>query len=225
MSVVAMSAVAMSAVAILSRCTEALIAHYGKSEFDDELRCAKDAYSERRGRVFEEDEQWERFTRGLLEWYVVERPWRNTGCAPAVLAQAEERDDETLTALRALASSQRSLAQIRSVKKGRMDVLDMVGGAEFSVQEERSLIGLEKGDIVELRLLGYGGVVSLGRTFLFHPSGTAAAIANIVEMMRGQSASRADIIDRMALLRSRSQSYRHVSPIRIYESNGELASA
>ncbi len=215
----------MTGVATLSRCTEALIARYGNSEFDDELRLAKHSYSERRGRVFEDDEQWERFTRGFLEWYVVERPWRDTGLAPAVLAQRDEEDLRSLGALRALASSQRCLAEIHAVKKGEMVVLDLVGGAEFLVQEERSLIGLEVGDVVEIRLLGFEGMISLGRTFLFHPTGTAAAIAKIIVMMRKQSASRADIIDHMALLRSRSQSYRHVSPIRIYESNGELASA
>lgn len=215
----------MSGVAILSRCTEALIERYGKSEFDDELRRAKDSYSERRGRVFEDDEQWERFTKGFLEWYVVERHWRDTGLAPAQLAQRDEDDVQMQAALCALGSSQRCLTEILAVKKGQMVVLDLVGGAEFLVREERSLVGLEKGDVVEIRLFGFEDAVSLGRTFLFHPAGTAAAIAGIIQSMRRQSASRADIIDHMALLRSRSQSYRHVSPIRIYESNGELASA
>jgi hypothetical protein len=215
----------MSGVAILSRCTEALIERYGHSEYDDELRLAKDSYSERRGRVFEDDEQWERFTKGFLEWYVVERHWRDTGLAPAQLAQRDEDDAQRLAALRALGCSQRCLTEILAVKKGQMVVLDLVGGAEFSVREERSLIGLEKGDVVEIRLFGFEDAVSLGRTFLFHPAGTATAIASIIQSMRRQSASRADIIDHMALLRSRSQSYRHVSPIRIYESNGELASA
>lgn len=214
----------MSSVAILSRCTEALIARYGDSKYDEDLRLAKRSYSERRGRVFEDDEHWERFTRGLLEWYVVERPWGTTGLAPANIAQKEEDDDDSRTALRALASSQRCLAEIHAVKKGEMVVVDLVGGAEFSVREERSLVGLEKGDVVELRLIGYQEQVSLGRTFLFHPAGTAAAITSIIHTMLGQGASRADIIDHMALLRSRSQSYRHVPPLRIYESNGELAS-
>lgn len=215
----------MNGFATLSRCTEALIAHYGDSEFDDELRVAKTAYSDRRGRVFEEDEQWERVTRSFLEWYVTERPWRDTGLAPAQLAQSEEEDPEYIRALRSLASSQRCLVEIVSVKTGQLEVFDMVGGAEFSVREERSLVGLEKGDIVELRLIGFEGVVSLGGTFLFHPAGTAVAIEQIIKRMRQQSASRGDIIDHMALLLSRSQSYGHVSPIRIYENNGELAGA
>ena len=215
----------MTSVANLSRCTEALVTRYGNSEYDDELRLAKTSYSDRRGRVFEDDEQWERVTRAFLEWYVVERPWGETGLAPANLAQRDEEDAAVLPALQALAASQRCLAEIHAVKKGEMVVLDLVGGAEFSVREERSLIGLEKGDVVEVRLIGFEGAVSLGRTFLFHPAGTAHAITDIIRTMRAQSASRADIIDHMALLRSRSQSYRHVSPVRIYESNGELASA
>lgn len=215
----------MGGVATLSNCTEALIARYGAREFEDELRSAKNSYSDRRGRIFEDDEQWERFTNGFLEWYVVERPWRDTGLVCAQLAQSEEDDTETLQALRALAASQRCLAEVLRVKKGHMEILDLVGGAEFSIREERSLVGLGKGDIVELRVIGFDGCVSLGGTFLFHPAGTSQAISKIVEKMRRDAASRGEIIDHMALLRSRSQSYKHVSPIRIYESNGELASA
>ncbi len=214
----------MSGIATLALCTEELIARYGDSQYDAELRLAKASYSDRRGRVFEDDEHWERFTRGLLEWYVVERPWGDTGLAPAHLAQRDEGDEETRIALHALASSQRCLAEIHAVRKGEMLVVDLVGGAEFAVREERSLVGLEKGDVVELRLIGFRGQVSLGRTFLFHPAGTAPAISSIISSMHRQGASRADIIDHMAHLRSRSQNYRHVPPLRIYESNGELAS-
>ena len=159
----------MSSVATLARCTEALIGRYGAAEFESELRLAKDAYSERRGRVFEDDEQWERVTNGFLEWYVVERPWRDTGVAPAHLAMADEPDAAAKLALRALATSQRCLAEVSAVKKGHMEVRDLVGGAEFSVHEERSLIGLNKGDIVEVRLIGFEGMVFLGNTFPLSP--------------------------------------------------------
>lgn len=212
----------MDGAAILARVTEELIAHYGDSSFETELRAARDAYCERRGRVFEDDEQWESFTRGFLEWYVVERPWRDSGVAPARLAAAEEGDSEKAAAMVSLFSSQRCLAQVESLTSSGLEIVDLVGGAGFAVEEARSLVGMQPGDVLELRVIGFQGHVCLGRTFLFHPPGTVSAICDLIDLMRGEGRSRADIIDHMASLRSRSRSYRHVSPIRIYESNGLL---
>jgi hypothetical protein len=213
----------MSAIAILGRETEALILRFGDHEFDKEVSAARDWYCDRRGRVFEEDEHWESFTRGFLEWYVVERPWQDTGRSPAALVAEETEDEERADALRALASSQRCLVEIRGMRKSGLEVLDLVGGARFEVNEERSLTGMQAGNVVEMRLFGFQEQVSLGGTFLFHPDGTGAAIRASVQRMRSEGASRADIIDHIALLRFRSRSYKHVSPLRIYESNGLVA--
>lgn len=213
----------MSASAILGREAEALILRFGDHEFDEEVSAARDHYCERRGRVFEDDDDWERFTRGFLEWYVVERPWKDTGLSPAALVAAEAEDPDRLSALQALANSQRSLVEICEMRKSGLEVVDLVGGACFEVSEERRLAGMQAGDVVELRLFGYQQQVSLGQTFWFHPDGTGPAIRETVQTMREEGVPRGDIIDHVALLRTRSRSYQHVSPIRIYESGGRIA--
>lgn len=213
----------MSAIATLGRETESLILRFGDHEFDKEVRAAREWYCQRRGRVFEEDEDWESFTRGFLEWYVVERPWLDTGCSPAALVANETQDQERAQALRALASSQRCLVEVCGLRKSGLQVLDLIGGARFEVNEERRLAGMQAGDMVELRLFGFQEQVCLGRSFLFHPDGTGAAIRASVQALRAKGGSRPDIIDHIALLRSRSRSYQHVSPIRIYEGKGLVA--
>jgi hypothetical protein len=213
----------VSTSAILGRVAESLVLRFGDHEFDEEVSSARDHYCERRGRVFEDDDDWERFTRGFLEWYVVERPWRDTGLSPAALVAAETEEGEDRSALEALANSQRSLVEICDLRKSGLEVIDLVGGARFEVSEERRLTGMQTGDVVELRLFGYQERVSLGQTFWFHPDGTGPAIRDKVRSMREEGARRGDIIDHIALLRSRSRSYQHVSPVRIYESGGPVA--
>ena len=205
---------------MLARAAEQLVARYGDHEFDAELRVARDQYCERRGRVFEDDEEWESFTRAFLEWYVVERPWRDSASSPARLAVDEASDEEEARALQALANSQRCLVAIESIGNKGIKVEDLVGGAMFFVSENRALVGMDVGDVLELRLFGFAEEVSLGRTFVFHPPGTLAAIRSLITGMREAGRSRADIIDHIAMLRSRSRSYRHVSPLRIYENDG-----
>jgi hypothetical protein len=213
----------MSAKAILTREIESLIERFGDSQFDREVSAARDGYCERRGRVFEEDEDWENFTLGFLEWYVVEGHWQDTGLSPAAIVAKECQDPERVRALRALASSQRSLVNVVNVGKGGLQVIDLVGGARFSVSEERALAGIRVGNVVELRLIGFEDAVRIGNSILFHPEGTKSAIETMAGSMRAAGKSRAEIIDHLALLRSRSRSYRHVSPVRIYENPSLVA--
>ncbi len=213
------------AVAVLANMADGLIKTYGDSSYQEELTSARDEYCERRGRVFEDEEHWEVFTRGFLEWYVVERPLTDAGPCPALLATETENDEVKLSALRALASSQRSLVEIVGLGKGVVEVVDLIGGARFSVAEGRSLLGMNRGDIAEVRLIGFQEQVWFGRLFLDHPPGTQAAIVDRVARMRAKGMSRAEVIDHLALLRSRSRNYKHVSAVRIYENDGDLSGA
>ncbi len=213
----------MSSVAILSTKCSALIARFGAHEHDDEVTLARDAYSLKRGRIFEDDEQWESFSSAFLEWYVTERKWRDTGLSPAQIAAKEATELSDAAALLALARGQRALVKIEKLGKNSIQLVDLIGGAWFSVIEERSLVGMNVGDVVELRLFGFMGEVSLGRTFLYHPPSVLSAITERISIMKSEGSSRSEIIDHLAGLRLRSRSYKHVSPIRMYESNGQLA--
>ena len=213
----------MSRIASLTRELDALIQRYGASVYDEEASLARDGYCERRGRVFEEEEDWENFTQGFLEWYVVERPWQGGRLSPAALVAAELGDGERKQTLRALASSQRCLVVVERIGKRHLDVVDLVGGAHFRVPEERHLAGFEVGNAVEMRLIGFEGQVHLGRSLLFHPKGTLEAISSTVDSMIGEGQGRSEIIDSIALLRSRAGSYPHVSPVRIYQDPGIVA--
>ncbi len=207
----------MSAIAILTREIESLIHRFGDSQFDDEVSSARDGYCDRRGRVFEEDEDWENFTKGFLEWYVVERPWQDKDVPPAALVCAEIEDTGRRAALRALVASQRSLVEVCRMGRLGLQVTDLIGGARFAVTENRDLAGLQVGNVVEMRLIGFQDEIHLGRSFVFHPEGTSAAISAMASSMRQAGKKRSDIIDHLCLLRSRALSYGHVSPIRIYE--------
>lgn len=211
-----------SSAAILGSLSKELIARYGDKQHDDEVTLARDAYCDRRGKVFEDDEEWESFTSAFLEWYVVEREWGDTGLCPAILAASEESDSDRRSALLALASGQRSLVEIRRLRKNRIDLVDLIGGGVFAVREDRSLVGISAGDVVELRLYGYQGEISLGRTFVYHPAGVADAISTLIRDARNDGKSRAEIIDHLAALRLRSKRYRHVPAVRIYERDGQL---
>ena len=126
-------------------------------------------------------------------------------------------DQRKVAALSAWLTSHRSLFEVRALREGRVELLDILGGGWFAVAEQRSMAGVSVGDVAELRLVGFEGDVRFGRTFLFHPPDTREAIIAHAEQMSADGLERCDIVEFCASLRIRCERYRHVSPRRVYE--------
>jgi hypothetical protein len=182
---------------------------------------ARREYEERRGKVHQDDELWEAWSDAFVEWFVVERVAPGHTVPLAALTLRELRDageaGPKTAVIAALVTSQRSLYEVRSMSRGHVELLDLLGGATFSVDEQRALHGVEVGDVAELRLVGVGGEVRFGRTFVYHPKAARAAIVERARALLGQGAARRDVIDHVAHLRVQVTRYRHMPPARVYE--------
>lgn len=213
--------------ALLESVTEELYARH-TADVDAAGRARRD-YEERRGKVHQDDELWEAWSAAFVEWFVVERVDRDgDGSGRAVpLAAASYRElapgDARGAVMRALVTSQRSLFEVRAIRRDRVELLDLLGGAEVHVVEQRALHGVEIGDVAELRLVGVGGEVRFGRTFIYHPRAARDAIVDRARAMFAAGASRRDVIDQIAHVRTQLARYRHMSPARLYRA-GQLGS-
>jgi hypothetical protein len=209
----------VSVAALLDQVTEEL---YAQHTADPEAAgIARREYEERRGKVHQDDELWEAWSAAFVEWYVVERVGEG-GMPPAVRSFRALRDagDPKAAVVSALVTSQRSLFEVRALAKtsgGKITLLDLLGGAEFHVDEQRQMVGVEVGDVAELRLVGAGNEVRFGRTFIYHPKDARAAIVERARGMLAKGASRRDVIDQIAQLRVQVTRYRHMPPSRVYE--------
>ncbi|WP_428264195.1 hypothetical protein [Haliangium sp.] len=205
----------------LAALADDMIDRFGGDTYTEQITSARQVYDQRRGRVFEDEPLWETWTQAFLEWYVTEHPMAgDPGTRPPAAEIALEArragDHRREAAAQAWLCSHRSLFEVRGLRGGRVTVVDLVGGGQFSVREERALAGVSVGDVAELRLVGFEDEVVFGRTFCFHPAGTRDAITAHVHRMRASHASRPDMVDFCASLRIRCERYRHVSPPRIY---------
>jgi len=180
---------------------------------------ARREYEERRGKVHQEDELWEPWSAAFVEWYVVERVAPSETLPPAARTARElaAAGDPRAAVARALVTSQRSLFEIRALTRGRIELLDLLGGAVFHVDEQRALHGVEVGDVAELRLVGIAGEVLFGRTFIYHPKVARAAIVERARAMLASGSTRRDVIDHIAQLRVQVTRYRHMPVVRVYE--------
>lgn len=208
----------INAAAALDAATEEL---YARHTADIEAAAAaRHDYESRRGKVHQDDELWEPWSAAFVEWFVVERAVGETHLPPAVQTYRElalAGEAERAAIVRALIASHRSLFEIRSMQPGRIELCDLLGGAELEVAEQRALHGVEVGDVAELRLVGIAGEVHFGRTFIYHPKSARAAIVDRTRAMLAKGMSRRDVIDQIAQLRVQVTRYRHMPPARVYE--------
>ncbi|MBA3465428.1 MAG: hypothetical protein H0T46_36185 [Deltaproteobacteria bacterium] len=208
--------------ALLDQVTEELYARHTADA--DAASVARREYDERRAKVHQDDELWEAWCAAFVEWFVVERVAPGHEVPPAAISYRElPPEDPRREAVRALVTSQRSLFEVRAIGKGGIELLDLLGGAVFHVDEQRALHGVELGDVAELRLIGVGGEVRFGRTFIYHPKSARGAIVERARAMLAKGASRRDVIDQIASLRVRITRYRHMPPSRVYELGSKLA--
>ena len=202
--------------ALLDRVTEELYARHTADTVAAGV--ARREYEERRGRVHQDDELWEAWSAAFVEWYVVERVAPGASLPPAAQTYRElPPDDPRAPVVKALVTSHRSLFEVRSMGRGRVELLDLLGGAELAVDEQRALHGVEVGDLAELRLIGVAGEVRFGRTFIYHPKSARAAIVDRARALLANGATRRDVIDQVAQLRVPVTRYRHMPAARVYE--------
>jgi hypothetical protein len=202
--------------ALLDRVTEELYARHTADT--DAAGVARREYEERRGRVHQDDELWEAWSAAFVEWYVVERVAPGTALPPAVQTYRElDPEDPRAAVVKALVTSHRSLFEVRSMARGRVELLDLLGGAELAVDEQRALHGVEVGDVAEVRLIGVAGEVRFGRTFIYHPRSARAAIVDRARALLAKGETRRDVIDHIAQLRVQVTRYRHMPAARVYE--------
>jgi hypothetical protein len=186
----------------------------------EEVVAARREYEERRGRVFEDEELWEAWSAAFIEWFLVERVAAGADVPVAVRSLVAARAagaDADAALIRAYLTSHRSLFEIRALGGGRVELVDLIGGATFSVAEPRTLHGVEVGDVAELRVIGWDADVRFGRTFVYHPPAARAAIAGHVKALEARGDDRRAIVDHVASLRIKVDRYRHVAPAKVYE--------
>jgi len=122
-----------------------------------EVRRARREFQDLTGK-FEEDEPWfeQRMTL-FLEWYVFDRPGPD-GLVPADRFLVEEGgrlDPAEREIFAGLTCTQRSLMRIDRWQVALIEMTDMIGGASWSVRQQEPMEGLQRGDLIDARVVPY----------------------------------------------------------------------
>jgi hypothetical protein len=136
------------------------------------LLAARADHFGRYGEPHDEDQSYERRMNGMLDHYLYE--WRPSPLAPTALEQFIEEEGRSFApedhaALAGLVAQRRGLFEVKRLQPGLVRLADVFTGEVLDVTERRQVAGLEKGDLLEARLLPYDGMLVFSGAFLYHP--------------------------------------------------------
>ena len=158
----------------------------------EELLAARRDHFERYGEPHEEDKSFETRMNGMLDHYLYDfRPPGSTEATIEIFMReaASELTTDELAMYRVLAKNIHGLFEVRKVKLAEeIRLRDVFTGGEYDVTERRHLVGLEKGDLLEARLLPFDGQLYFSGAFLYHPPEVRKQILGEVKRIKKDAA-------------------------------------
>lgn len=190
---------------------------------EDEVLRAKEAYFEATGEVHEEDRSFEGRMAAFLEHFLFDRPLDELGETPAsayLRLQGPTLLPEDREVIEAFTASVFGVFEVKKLgTKLGLRVREIVTRKEYEILERRELVALNKGDLLNARLLPWRGDHVFSGAFVYHPREARKAILDEAKRRRkrdpeADSTALADELAKMALKLER---YRNVAVENIYK--------
>jgi hypothetical protein len=196
---------------------EQLIAWATPETTKDDLLVARKSWFEQMGEVFDDDRQLEMRMSAFLEHYVCDRVAPHLGATPArarYLEALAQEPPERAAAWRSLTETIHGLFEVRRIKSPEVRLRGLFNGIDFEVSERRQLIGLEVGDVLECRLVPFGGALHFTAAWCFHPH-EASKLIRVQARKAGldEAAFTADCAQRAL----KAERYRQIAVEKIYD--------
>ena len=186
-----------------------------------DLLLARTAWFDKHGSVFDEDRQLEQRMAGFLEHYACDRVAPHFGKTPARerYEQALREDvPERAAAFRALTETIHGIFEVRRIAKGEVRLRGLFSGITWDVTERRQIVGLTVGDVLEARLIPFGGHLHFSPSYCFHAHEAAAQIkAEAKRRLKAGVADEAEFVHDCAQRSLKVERYRQIAVEKIYD--------
>ena len=191
------------------------------------LLAAKAQYFDRTGEVYEDDKAFEMRMASFLECYLFEATSGATGKTPAQELYEEKlkQGDPRAPAFRAFSETIHGLFEVRRMAKEAVRLRELFSGKDFDVTERRQLAGLEKGDLIEARLIPFDGHLLFSAAFCYHPKAAVKLIKNEMKRRKKKEPTRSprDLAWECSRRALKADRYRQIAVEKIYDfSNNKI---
>lgn len=201
---------------------DALIAFATSEERKPDLLAAKAEFFRNTGEIFEDDKAFDIRMASFLDYFLFDRVSPVTGRTPArefVEKREEEGDTEAARAARSFTETLHGLFEVRKLGKGIVRLRELFSGKDHDVTERRQIVGLEKGDIIEARLIPFEGHLLFSAAFCYHPREAGKAIRAEVKRRKKKEPERTgtEFVWECARRALKTERYRQIAVEKIYD--------
>jgi hypothetical protein len=173
------------------------------------------------GEVFEDDRTFEMRMASFLDYYVFDHRSAHTQRTVAEDLQAAKLkvDAPQADALEAFTRTLHGLFEVRKLGPGFVRLRELFTGVDHEVIERRALAGLQKGDILEARLIPLGNGLVFSPAFCFHPREAVKAIKREVKRRKKKEPDRSpqELVWEAAKRAMKVDRYRQIAVEKIYD--------
>ena len=151
---------------------EKLMDVYANSSFSEEVVHAKREFFDRAGILDELSGDFEMKMAQFVDWYLFSRPLKSTQYTPLQRALEEglrSLDEKDRVGLENLHKSIHSLFEFVKVKGEDVYVRDVFTGIKHIIRKSPIVIGFNRDELFEARLIPYGDSFQFSKAFCFHP--------------------------------------------------------
>ncbi|MBJ6762669.1 hypothetical protein JGU66_18035 [Myxococcaceae bacterium JPH2] len=199
-----------------------LIAFGSEEPRKADLLVAKAEYFRLTGEVFEDDKLFELRMASFLDYYLYDRVSPQTGKTPAVElyeARVQNTAPEEVNAFRSFTETVHGLFEVRKLGKGMVRLRELFSGKDFDVTERRHVAGLETGDVLEARLIPFGGHLLFSSAFCYHPSAVVKSIKAEVKRRKKKEPERPakELVWECARRALNTERYRQLAVEKLYD--------
>lgn len=190
-----------------------------------DLLVAKADYQKLTGEVFDEDKAFEMRMASFLDWYLFDRPSPTTAKTPAqeFLEQMTGAvNEEELSAFRGFTETIHGLFEVRKLGKGTVRLRELFSAKDHDITERRQMVGLEKGDLIEARLIPFQGELLFSAAFCYHPREASKLILKEVKRRKKKEPERPreELTWDCARRALKADRYRQIAVEKIYDFEG-----
>lgn len=199
-----------------------LIAFGSAEPRKEDLLQAKAEYFRLTGEVFEDDKLFELRMASFLDFYLYDRVSPLTNKTPATEFYEQRlagSAPEEANAFRSFTETVHGLFEVRKLGKGEVRLRELYSGKDFDVTERRHVAGLETGDIIEARLIPFGGHLLFSSAFCYHPRMAVKAIKAEVKRRKKKEPDRTpnELVWECARRSLNMERYRQLAVEKIYD--------
>jgi hypothetical protein len=174
----------------LTELHEKLLAWATAEPRKEALLAARREWFDQHGEPHEEDKSFEARMNGMLDYYLYDfkpPPSTDTTIELFMRDQASQLTTDELAVYRVLAKNIHGLFEVKRIKKGEVRLRDCFTDVVHDVTERRQMVGLEKGDLLEARLVPFEGRLFFSGAFLYHPREVRKAVLTEVKRLKKQA--------------------------------------